>query len=330
MPNLTIPCPRRLVFALILACSLPANGLLAGDNVDSVQAGKDKNPIEAALDEGTPLDTLDIEGSYVGASGFTTKKFSGAGASTQVPYKDQAEIESEIQYGHRFHLEGRVYLKLGVDYQRFDFGETTAPIPSSLQQLSGVVALEYVVHGQAAAFINVKPGIYSSDFNHVGTGNFDAPTAIGTILPVFKSFYVLVGARWSLLAKYPVFPIAGAVWLINDHLRVEAVPPEPRIIYSVSKKLDFFAGGELLGEAYKRNVNPAARPQDQRFNGAVIDYSEERAGAGLTYSPCSAVDVDLSGGWDFGRDFDYYRGDSTKQFKTNGAPYAKMSISAEF
>jgi hypothetical protein len=40
--------------------------------------------------------------------------------------------------------------------------------------------------------------------------------------------------------------------------------------------------------------------------------------------------VDLSGGWDFGRDFDYYRGDSTKQFKTDGAPYAKVSISAEF
>jgi hypothetical protein len=139
-----------------------------------------------------------------------------------------------------------------------------------------------------------------------------------------------VGARFSLLAKYPVFPIAGAVWLINDHLRIEAVPPEPRIIYSVNKKLDFFAGGELLGEAYKRDTIDGARPQDQRFSGGVIDYSEERAGAGLTYSPCSAVDVDISGGWDFGRDFDYYRGDAAKRFITDGAPYAKVAISAEF
>ncbi len=50
------------------------------------------------------------------------------------------------------------------------------------------------------------------------------------------------------------------MWLINDHLRLEAVPPEPRLIYTVNDQLDFFAGGELLGDAYKRDHTDFARP----------------------------------------------------------------------
>ena len=127
-----------------------------------------------------------------------------------------------------------------------------------------------------------------------------------------------------------MLPIGGVVWLIRDNLRLQGVPPEPRLIYTVNKQLDFFAGGELLGESYKRAADPGARPQDQRFSSAVLDFTEYRGGAGLTYTPIKQVDIDLSGGWDFQRDFDYYRGDATKQFITHGAPYAKLEVSASF
>ena len=52
-------------------------------------------------------------------------------------------------------------------------------------------------------------------------------------------------------------------------------------------------------------------------------------GAGLTYSPIEAVDIDISGGWDVERNFNYYRGDS-KRFVTDGAPYVKLKVSANF
>ncbi len=328
MPTLNCQPTRRLLLPLLAVCVLPAAGLFAGTDSAATKAA-DKNPTQSILDDITPLNTLDMESSYVGESSFREKRHNGAGAATADNYRNISESEESFEYGHRIQLFGRVYLKLGVDYERFDFSKTTAPLPTSLQNIAGVVALEYVVQGQPAAFIRSKPGVYYSDFDGIRKGAFDAPTAVGSIIPVTKKFYLLAGAQFSILAKYPVLPFGGVVWLISDNLHLLAIPPEPRLVYTVNKKLDLFAGGEILGESYKRDTDPNARQQDQRFSGGVIDFTEYRGGAGVTVHPIEAVDVDFSGGWDFGRDFDYYRGNS-KDFEQHGAPYAKVSISAEF
>jgi hypothetical protein len=318
---------------MLAVCALPASGLLAG--TETATTAPDKTVQEQVLDTMTPLDLLNVEGSYVAGSTFTIKRFNGAGASTQASYGDPSESEEEIEYGHRFHLFDKVYLRAGVDYQRFDFSQHSAPIPDSLQNLSAEFQLEYVVQGEPALFLRTRPGVFYSDIHQVHIASIDAPTDAGGIIPGtvlnsnFKKVYFLVGAHFSLLSKYPVLPIGGMVWLISDHLRLEAIPPEPRLIFTVSKQLDFFVGGEILGESYKTAPNPEARPQDQRFNGGVLSYSEYRAGAGLTFSPIKQIDIDLSGGWDFERDFDYYRGDS-RNFDQRGAPYAKVRVEAQF
>ena len=46
-------------------------------------------------------------------------------------------------------------------------------------------------------------------------------------------------------------------------------------------------------------------------------------------SPLAALDIDFRGGWDTHPHFNHYRGDS-KRFVTDGAPYAKIEISANF
>jgi hypothetical protein len=319
MLKLTLSPVRRFP-ALLAACALlPVSGLLAGQA--RVDNSKDKSVPQTVMDEFTPLNQLDIEGSYVGKAEFHTHS---------VNDQDQEEFQESIQYAHRFHLFGRVYLKLGASYERFDFNTTDTPLPSSLQSLAGVVALEYIAHGQPGAFITSKPGVYYSDSDSISTANFDFPTSIGAIVPLSKKFYLLVGIHTSILSEYPVLPIGGVIWLISDHLRLEAVPPEPKLIYTVNEKLDFFVGGEILGDAYKRDHRTSYKdPGDRRFNGGVISYNEVRVGGGVTYTPIKQVDINVAGGWMLGRSFNYYRGDE-KDFNTNGAPYAKVSINAEF
>jgi hypothetical protein len=334
MPTPICRPARRLLLPLLAACALPAAGLFAGTD-DSV-SDTSKQVVPNNVLDTTSLDLLNAESSYVGTSGFTIKRFNGEGAGTQVPYGDESETEEDFSYGHRFHLFDKLYLRAGVNYERFDFSKTSAPLPTSLQNLCAEFYLEYVVDDNPAIFLRTRPGVFYSNINQVHYASIDAPTDVGGIIPAtllysgLKKTYILVGIHASLLDKYPVLPIGGVVWLIRDNLRLEAVPPEPRLIYTVCKQLDLFAGGEILGESYKRASDPGARPQDQRFSGAVLDYFEYRAGAGLTYSPIKQVDIDFSGGWDLERNFDYYRGDASKEFITHGAPYAKVSVSAMF
>ena len=323
-----VPCVFRrgllpLLFALVLPAAVRA---VAPDAVTD----NDAKPPAAALvktdSDKVAVDIFDQESVYVGGATFREKQFRGP---AQRSFGSFDETQFSVDYEHRFPLFGKVYLKLGVEYERFDFSKTFAPLPTSLQSLTGTVALEYVVQGEVGAFITSSPGIYYSDIGSVDLGNVDAPTAAGLVVPLGKNFYLLLGLRYSALAHYPFYPILGAIYVFNKHLRIEARPPTPRLIYSYSKQLDFYVGAELLGGSYKRDANASARPQDRRFNNGVLDFSETRVGAGITYTPIEQIDIDIDGGYSVSRDFEYYRGDS-KAFRAHPAPYARISISANF
>ena len=332
------PSARRRLLPLLLAlCALPSARLLAGPESTTTADGKaPASPVQQALDEFTPVNELATNTAYVGVASFTEKEFRRpsplAPDGRQTDYQSIDELQNSLDYAHRFLLSGPVYLKLGVSYERYDFGTTDAPIPSTLQDLNGLVALEYVVHGHTGAFIRFSPGVYYSQASHISLGSVDVPIAIGSAfkMPFFKNVYGLAGVNISILAHDVVDPILGVIWIVNDNLRLMAVPPTPRLLYSLSDHLDVFVGGEVSGQAYKRADNDNYRPQFKRFSGGVVDFTEDRIGGGLTFKPLKGVEIDASGGWDLGRTFNYYRGDGAKRFRTDGAPYAKLAISAEF
>lgn len=324
-PFRSVLAPATL--AAVLAAVAVPSALRAGPVV--ADSKRTKNVVETR-DE-VSLNQFEINTSYVGKSDFEGRQFGGSSGLPERSYGRQDEFHINAQYSHRFQLTGRYYLRLGAAYERFDFGTSLAPIPTSVQSIAGVVAVEYIVRNRAALFISSKPGVYYSNFDEIGTGNFDAPTVIAGVIPLARGLYGIVGARVSILAQYPVIPIVGLKWNITDRLRLDAIPPEPRLVYEVSDNLEVFAGGEILGESYKRGRNPNARPQDQRFNEGVIDYSEYRVGGGFTYKLGKAVQFDVSGGYVPRRTFDYYRGeDNGKRFRLEGAPYAKVALAAQF
>ena len=325
----------RRLFLLLAACCLGATVGSAADGGSTSTVGQATQDIsQNVLDDVTPLNTLETQSVYVGSAGFKQKEFRtpspNAPGGRQSNFGDIDELENTFEYGHRIHLFDKVYLKLGVNYERFDFGQTNAPLPSTLSALRGEINFEYIIKGNVGAFINFNPGVYYAN-SKVSLGSVDMNTAMGTLFPIpfLKNVYGLIGVEFSILAHNPVQPFGGLVWLINDHLRLQAVPEEPRLIYTVNKQLDFFVGGQVSGTAFKRNSDDDARPQFRRFSKGVIEFSEQRVGGGLTYTPIEAVDIDISGGWDIQRDFNYYRGDA-KRFVTDGAPYVKLEVSANF
>src|SRR4051794_40930036 len=89
----------------------------------------------STTEEKTALDIFHLDGSYVWGSDIKTRD----------NYGEQDAIQSEFEYAHRFHLSGNLYLRTGVSYYRFDFGQTLAPLPLHLQSLSMPISVEYMV-----------------------------------------------------------------------------------------------------------------------------------------------------------------------------------------
>jgi hypothetical protein len=295
-----------LVLAVFIFCAQTWAAAIK-DEVESV--GEEKP-------EAVSRDLFEFESSYV----FESDLHRGGS------FGDQYAAGYSFSYGHRFLLNGHIYLHLGVSYDRLDFGSTGAPVPTHLQAVAGTIAVEYMHGNDIGAFFQVKPGFYTeNDFN---SASFDAPITLGRIFVLQPDkLYVFVGANASLLrGQFPVIPLAGVIWMPSERLRFLALLPEPRIIYSLCNKWDFWAGGQLTGGSFRTDRDDTIVPH--KLSNAQVDYSDYRVGGGLIYSPCDAITVDFGAGYSLQRKFDFYRADMT--FKTDPAPYLRLEFKAKF
>lgn len=270
-------------------------------------------------DQKTPLDLFSLEGGYVFESKLT---------DDNARYGKQDAFEVEAEYSHRFHISGKWYFRAGLNYNRFDFGGTSAPVPDRLESVGGLFSIEYCVDGERGAFLEVRPGFYGTDLNHFGSDSFDALITLGRAWVLQKDkIFLFTGVNTSFLrGEFPVIPLAGLVWHFDEHWLLYGVLPEPRVVYMPNKKLDIWVGGQLTGGSFRTEENNNIFPR--KLSHAVVDYSDYRAGAGIVWHASNAIDLDLGGGYSVERRFNYER--AGEEFTSDPAPYLRLFVKAEF
>ncbi len=241
-------------------------------------------------------------------------------------FGDQDVFSFNVEYSHRFHLTGPVYLRAGVAYNRFDFGDTGAPVPEKLQSLAGIVGLEYLVGNDVGAFLQARPGFYTE--NDFDGDSFDAPITIGRIwILQEKKLYLLTGANFAgLRGEYPLLPLVGLIWYPSEQWSVYALVPEPRITYAPNKNFSVWAGGQLAGGSFRTDESATILPR--RLDHAQIDYSEYRVGGGFDFRCGEAVTITVAGGYAIERRLNFER--AGVEFDTDPAPYIRAGLKAEF
>ena len=286
---------------------------------DPVRASTENESGEKATEK-VPVDLVETESGYVFESDLNH------GGS----FGKQDELQNEFEYAHRFLLNGNLYLHLGLAYDRFDFGNTRAPVPDHLQKMAGVIGIDYMHGKDLGAFLQFRPGFYTED--HIGLESFDCPILIGRFFVLQPDkLYVLTAAYASFLrGGLPVIPLVGVVWVPNEKVRLMGVLPEPRVIYSVSEQLDLWIGGELVGGAFRTDHHPEFNniPHVDKLSGTQVDYYDYRAGVGATYSLTDQIDLDLGGGYAVQRSFNFHR--AGEYYRTDPAPYLRFEIKAKF
>ena len=296
-----------LCLFLFYFATAPVWGISIREAVESI--GDEKQ-------EPVSIDLFEIESSYVLESDL----------HRDASFGDQDAIQNSFSYAHRIQLQGNLYFRLGLDYARFDFSNTGAPVPRHLQSVGLVVGLDYMHNDDVGAFLQVKPGFYTED--SFDSASFDVPITLGRIFVLQTDhLYLFTGLNASFLrGRFPVIPLAGLIWMPNDKWKVLGMLPEPRVIYSPNDKWDIWAGGELTGGSFRTDRKDGIVPA--KLNGAEVDYAEYRVGGGLIYSPCNNVSIDLGGGYAIEREFDFHRADI--RYKTDGAPYLRVEFKAKF
>jgi hypothetical protein len=293
----------RLV-AMLASIALQGLSAVAGEK--SIIPDQHSGPSEKTV----PDWSFDVNSNYVFGSHFAYHR----------DYGSQSALNSEIKVGRRFRLWDTWYARFGFDLERFEFFKAVDVFPESLNSVALVAALEYW-HGEDVGFyLELSPGVYFS--KKITTNAFDIPIVLGTGYKITDHFFLGFGITTGLLREEQVLPIGGIIWNVSDKLGVKAIFPQAKITYDVNKALEFFIGGEELGGGYRTDSS-----KDRRTNKAVLNYSDIQAGGGFSVTPKRGVSFELSAGWSFRRDLDYFH--AGPDVHSRGSPYIKADLSID-
>lgn len=322
---------NRLILALTISLFSATLSGLAGPNPEMQPA-----PSPAQDENKNSTNIFNYETTYTGTSDY--QRYSGR-------FGDSDSLYNDISYSHRFLITGNWYLRLGAEYERFDFGGdngsnrllvptcplcgivgTNNGLPDHFQTIHALLAYEYIFKDHAGAGIELDPGFYFQ--NDLNGDAFDMPWKVWVTFPLKKDkIFAVIGAGGSLNSSPVAAPGGGIIWLFTDHLRLEGVFPKPALVYNPNDDWEFRLAGNLYYASFRADdVNSPARKL--RVGDPWIQYSEDRAGIQATYSHFKPLDITLDVGCTVRREFDFFR--VPFSIKTDPAPYVRLAIEAKF
>ncbi|HEY2568593.1 MAG TPA: hypothetical protein VGI25_04655 [Candidatus Udaeobacter sp.] len=286
-------------------------------SVTSVLAGTstfEAQPSPTPSDENS-RDLFSYETTYTFGSDFKESKL-GNGDS----------LYNDFSYDHRFLITGKWYFRAGVEYERYDFGGTDNGLPDHLQAAYAHLAAEYVVEDFPGISVEIDPGVYFQD--DVSGDAFDIPWKIYTTFPLKKDkIFAVVGLGGGIYQDPVVAPGGGIIWVFSDKLRLQAVFPKPALIYQPNDDWEFRITGELNYTSF-RTDDVLTTEQKLQLHNAVVQYSEDRAGAQVAYTGIKHLKLIAGGGVTVERNFDFFRANQSK--RTDPAPYVRVAAEVKF
>jgi len=322
---------KTLPFTRLIAvlCWLTASGLWA-DSKDAV------TPTEPPPDDSVPIpQEFTAETSYTGRA--ETKQGNATLGSV-------GDINSHVNYVINPQIHDNLLLRFGVDAERNSFSLFSgAPLPNTLQSVNAVIGADMTPTDKIILRAELHPGLFS-DFEHITGNDFDMPVQIGGSYLLNKDFQLIFGLQIDLKSNLPVVGLPGFRWQFADKWVLSAIPPKPQLQFQLNRNVTLYTGAEILGGTYHLNdsfgSNHGHGPgtPNSQLNGNIVDYTEFRVGAGVTWKLTHELTLDVSGGYMPYRDFDVhadrigYDTHSTS-FHNNigdGAPYAEIGLTGSF
>jgi hypothetical protein len=276
--------------------------------------------------EAQPSPTPADENSHDLFSWETTYTFSSDFKESKLGHGDS--LYDDFSYDHRFLITGKWYLRLGVEYERYDFGGTDNGLPDHLQAAYGHIAVEYVVKDFPGVGLELDPGVYFQD--HISGDAFDIPGKVFVSFPLKKDkVFAVVALGWGIYQDPPVAPGGGIIWLISDKLRLQGVFPRPALIYQANDDWEFRLTGELNFTSFRTDDVVSHTEHKLDLHDAVVQYSEDRAGVQIGYSGIKHVKLIAGAGATIERNFDFFRANQSKR-TDNPAPYVRVAAEVKF
>jgi hypothetical protein len=263
----------------------------------------------------------DVEATYGAASASRTNVSPVRNASV-------SEQSTQFQYVLSYAVPDRPILRLGVGYDRFDFGFAgPGLIPETLQSLRIVTGIDLKI-SDFLIRIETQPGFYG-DNRGFNASDFNAPIVLGISYLASKDLQWIIGLSYDGNRSYPFLGGLGVRWKMSDRWVLNFIPPDPRLEYKATDDLTLFAGAHLITSTFRVNDNFGGPPGIRKYSNAIVEYTEVRTGAGASWKFNGKGTLDVELGYEAYRDFDYHKVGDDFQTKS-GAFYGQAGVKLKF
>ena len=306
-------CPAALLFSLALA---RAGDVTGADGKNTVAAsGTNASSIQQA-NQPNSHDIFYAQTMYTGMSNISGLLARGRQDAT---YND-------LLYAHRFTIKGNWDVRLGMEYQRYDFTGDMAPLPDHLQNFNATIAIEYVVQDFPAVALELHPGF--SYENNVTWKNFDIPMDAFTSVKLYKDkVFGIAGVEYDNFIWPSVSGFGGVIWLINDKTRLQAIMPRPALIYDPTDDWEFQLHGQIYGGGFR--LDQSGRTP-VTYQGAIVRYTYDQVGVEATYKKWKPFNIIFDAGYNIQREFDFIHYGPDQKYTSSGAPYVGITFTAYY
>ncbi|HKB89347.1 MAG TPA: hypothetical protein VKC60_02395 [Opitutaceae bacterium] len=182
--------------------------------------------------------------------------------------------------------------------------------------MSALLAVEYVVDGEAVAAIELHPGAYYE--KHIESNDWDIPFDVYSGVPISKSLNGVIGGYFGRFVKHPI-PIIGLIYQLNPQWRFEAIYPEPSINYKYNSRVSLKLGGELLGNGYRTSSS-----SDSGHLRTKLEFFDYRVGLHVITELNNISRLTIGAGYSVQRVFNFF--DAHQEVHLKPAPFFKVGL----
>lgn len=228
----------------------------------------------------------------------------------------------------RIRASESVFVLAGASFENVGlFRPPSAPLPERLQAVAARLGAEWLIDGKSWVFADAAPGLYGDERLSGRAAN--VPIAVQYNRLLRPGLRVLGGLSVDPFRKAKVLPFGGAAWRLTPRWNLRILLPEPRVEYRAlwddRQTVDVFAGLSLSGGQYRVAEDLGTRRGRPEINGQTLSYNSTRVLGGARWMR-GDFEAELAGGWAPARTFRYEP--SGVELKSNGAPFAGLSVSA--
>lgn len=238
------------------------------------------------------------------------------------------ELSTDLRYVISPQITNNLLLRIGAEWERFAFAATRpGSVPDRLQHVNAVIGFDYQLADQWLLRAELQPGIYG-ELGRADWQQVDAPFVIGTAYLKSADVQWFFGLRVDARSQLPVLPALGVRWQVDETWTLNLQLPQPRVEYGINDKHLAYVGVGLKAGTFTVDDRFGTDHGNARLNGATVDYTEIRTGAGWSWKVLPTTTIEAEAGYVPWRIWDFF--DQDVQVHSQPAPYLQLGCHVRF